>query len=98
MKNNSRWRHGVFFSFIFIVAVLGLALPRLRSVEPNADPEERGQTSYMPVDIKESFSSIMARMTAAKPDVEKEHADLLNERYDLSDRPAPGVFMDRTKP
>ena len=57
-----------------------------------------GQTSYMPVDIKESFSSIMSRMTAAKPGIEKKHADLLNERYDLSDRPAPGVTMDRGKP
>jgi cytochrome c peroxidase len=96
MKINSRWMHGVFL--LFIIAVLGLALPQLRSVEPNADPQERGQTSYMKVDITEPFSSIMARMTAAKPGIEKEHTDLLNERYDLSDRPAPGVFMDRTKP
>ena len=96
MKNNSRWMHGVFL--LLIIAVLGLALPQLRSVEPNADPQERGQTSYMPVDIKESFSSIMSRMTAAKPDIEKEHTDLLNERYDLSDRPAPGVTMERGKP
>jgi hypothetical protein len=32
-----------------------------------AHSQERGQTSYMPVDIKESFASIMSRMTAAKP-------------------------------
>ena len=37
-------------------------------------------------------------MTAAKPDIEKEHTDLLNERYDLSNRPAPGVTMERGKP
>jgi len=96
MKNHSRWMHGA--SFLFIIAGLGLALPQLRSGEPNADSQERGQTSYMPVDIKESFSSIMSRMTAAKPGIEKKHADLLNERYDLSDRPAPGVTMDRGKP
>ncbi len=60
--------------------------------------QERGQTSYMPVDIKESFSSIMSRMTAAKPQIEKEHTDLLNERYDLSNRPAQGVTMSRGKP
>jgi hypothetical protein len=40
MKNNSRWMHCVFL--LFIIAVLGLALPQLRSVEPNADPQERG--------------------------------------------------------
>ena len=70
MRNNSRWMHGVFL--LFIIAVLGLALPQLRSVEPNADPQERGQTSYMPVDIKESFASIMSRMTAAKSGIERD--------------------------
>jgi cytochrome c peroxidase len=63
-----------------------------------AQQEQRGQTSYMPVDIKEPFASIMARMTAAKPGIAKEHNALLNERYDLSDRPVPGVTMERGKP
>jgi cytochrome c peroxidase len=58
----------------------------------------RGQSSYAPVDIKEAFASIMARMTRAKPEVEKRQADLLNERYDLSNRPAPGITMSRGKP
>jgi hypothetical protein len=51
----------------------------------------QGATSYAPVDIKEDFAATMARMKAAKPGVEKKHADLLNERYDLSNRPALGV-------
>jgi hypothetical protein len=63
-----------------------------------AQQEQRGQTSYMKVDQTESFASMMARMTAAKPAIEKEHNALLNERYDLSDRPAQGVKMDRGKP
>jgi cytochrome c peroxidase len=63
-----------------------------------AQQEQRGQTSYMPVDIKETFASIMARMTKAKPAIEKEHTDLLNERYDLANRPAQGVTMSRGKP
>jgi hypothetical protein len=37
-------------------------------------------------------------MVAAKPGIMKRQMDLLNERYDLSDRPARGVVMDRTKP
>src|SRR5258706_13808843 len=69
-----------------------------QSPTPIPPGPERGQTSYMPVAIKESFSSIMSRMTAAKPDIEKEHTELLNQRYDLSNRPAPGVTMDRGKP
>jgi cytochrome c peroxidase len=60
--------------------------------------QERGQTSYMPVDIKETFAAIMARMTTAKPAIEKAHTDLLNECYDLADRAAQGVTMSRGKP
>jgi cytochrome c peroxidase len=63
-----------------------------------AQQQQRGQTSYAPVDIKETFASIMARMTAAKPGIEKQHMDLLNERYDLTNRPAQGVTMSRGKP
>jgi cytochrome c peroxidase len=58
----------------------------------------RGKTSYMPVDISEPFSAIFARLSAQKADVTREHMTLLNERYDLSNRPAAGVTMDRTKP
>src|SRR3977135_991198 len=57
----------------------------------------RGKTSYMPIDITEPFSSIFARLSAQKPEVTREHMALLNERYDLSNRPAAGVTMDRTK-
>src|ERR1700692_5037927 len=58
----------------------------------------RGKMSYMPVDITEPFSAMFARLSAQKPDVTREHMVLLNERYDLGDRPAAGVTMDRTKP
>ena len=60
-----------------------------------AQHEQRGATSYMPVDIKESFASIIARMKAAKPDIEKEHTNLLSARYDLSNRPAKDATMSR---
>src|SRR6202162_3020712 len=63
-----------------------------------AQQEQRGATSYAPVDIKQPFASIMARMKAAKPDVEKKHADVLAERYDLANRPAQGATMSRGKP
>ena len=62
-----------------------------------AEDSGKGATSYAPVDIKEDFASIMARMKAAKPAVEKKHKDLLNLRYDLSNRPAKGVAMSRGK-
>jgi cytochrome c peroxidase len=63
-----------------------------------AQQEQRGKTSYMPVDIKESFASIKSRMTAAKAGIENKQSELLKERYDLSNRPAQGVTMSRGKP
>ena len=36
-----------------------------------AEDAGKGATSYAPVDIKEDFASMMARMRAAKPVVEK---------------------------
>jgi len=56
------------------------------------------KTSYMPVVDKESFSAVHDRMSEAKPAVMKRQATLLAERYDLSDRPAAGAVMDRSKP
>ncbi|MEK7241925.1 MAG: cytochrome B6 [Planctomycetota bacterium] len=60
------------------------------------EPEKKG-SSYAPVVIKEDFATIMARMKTARPEVMKRHLDLLNERYDLSDRPAKDVTMSRGK-
>lgn len=55
-------------------------------------------TSYMPVDIKEEFSSIMERMQAAKPEIEKRQQELLALRYDLTDRPMKSATMSGGKP
>ncbi|MHB8303750.1 MAG: hypothetical protein ACYDC6_13060 [Acidobacteriaceae bacterium] len=56
------------------------------------------KNSYMPVVDRESFATVHDRMVAAKAGTMKRQMDLLEERYDLSDRPASGVAMDRTKP
>ena len=58
-----------------------------------ADPP----SSYSPVVAKEPFAKVMARMKAARAGVMKKHMGLLQERYDLSDRPAKGVTMSRGK-
>jgi cytochrome c peroxidase len=58
----------------------------------------RGLTSYQPVAIDQTFSAVMAHDLAAKPGIEREHQAMLEERYDLSDRPARGVTMERGKP
>ncbi len=49
-------------------------------------------------DTAADFSAAMAKMKAAKPAVQKKHADLLAARYDLGDRAAKGVAMTRGKP
>jgi len=54
-------------------------------------------SSYAPVVIQEDFSSVMQRMTAAKAAIATRQSALLDERYDLSDRPASGVTMTRGK-
>ena len=80
------------------LAIVGLSVAFGRADAQQTQQAERGQSSYMPVDITEPFASIRARLSAAKPAVEQEHNALLNERYDLSDHPAAGVTMDRVKP
>ena len=70
----------------------------IMSISTFAQSPLKGESSYSPVVIKESFEAIMARMKAAKPEVMKRQMDLLNERYDLSNRPASGVTMSRGKP
>jgi cytochrome c peroxidase len=54
-------------------------------------------TSYMPVDIKQDFATTMKKMQAAKPAIDQRQQKLLEERYDLSNRPANGVSMSRGK-
>jgi cytochrome c peroxidase len=63
---------------------------------PPPNPNEK-KTSYMPVDIKEEFASIMSRMSAAKAAVMRRQMDLLAQRYDLANRPSADTRMSRGK-
>ncbi|GEP43594.1 cytochrome b6 [Brevifollis gellanilyticus] len=47
---------------------------------------------------KESFPDLVKRLEADKPKFAKRHQDLLNERYDLSDKPVEGLTMTNGKP
>src|SRR5664279_78688 len=60
--------------------------------------QQQVKNSYAPVVDTETFATIHDRMVAAKPAIMKRQMDLLQERYDLSDRPAKAVVMDRAKP
>jgi cytochrome c peroxidase len=56
------------------------------------------KSSYAPVVMREPLDAVMHKMKAAKPEIMKRQMDLLNARYDLTDRPAKGVTMSRGKP
>lgn len=74
------------------IGLAGIAAIALADDKPDAPP-----SSYMPVVIKEKFSAVMARMKAQKPALMKTQKTLLEQRYDLSDRPAKDVRMSGGK-
>jgi cytochrome c peroxidase len=76
----TRWT--VFAIICSLVLLLGVAFA-----------QEMVKTSYSPVVIKEPFSKTVARMKNAKAEVMQRQMDLLNERYDLSNRPVEGLMM-----
>ncbi|KTD61098.1 cytochrome B6 [Legionella spiritensis] len=55
-------------------------------------------SSYSPVVIKEDFKTIVKNMEAEKPAIAKRHQDLLNQRYNLDNKPSPTVKMTGGKP
>jgi cytochrome c peroxidase len=77
--------------------MLGIALAVLVSCPTGAVCQEPRPSSYSPVVITEPFETIQKRMEAAKPQVMERQMQLLQQRYDLSDRPARGVAMSRGK-
>ncbi len=83
-----------------LAIVAAMALVPLRvSTQPQAQPTGPDHpTSYMKVDITEDFAVTLARLQAVRAAVEQRQQALLALRYDLSNRPAPGVTMYRGKP
>lgn len=80
-------RHsGIRFTFIGAVCLLLIVIGA-------AFAQDTVKSSYSPVVIKEPFKQLMARMKAAKPEIMQRQSILLNERYDLSNKPAKGVMM-----
>ena len=78
---------------IILNFMAGVIAATLLAQEPAKKP-----SSYMPVVIQEDFAGIMSRMSAAKAGIMQRQKSLLEDRYDLSDRPASGVTMSRGKP
>ena len=77
---------------LLAVATLAASIAFVRTEEPGG-----GGTSYAPVAAEEDLQATMARMKAAKPAVMRRQRDLLEQRYDLADRPVQGVTMSGGK-
>jgi cytochrome c peroxidase len=75
---------------------LGTAAERPTRHEP--PPSEERSTSYMPVAIEKDFAEVMEQDKADKPKIMERQRALLEERYDLEDRPAKAVTMSAGKP
>src|ERR1700687_849570 len=87
------------WEIVGVIVACVAAMATLYAKNPQkTEPAPPVKSSYLPVVEKETFDAMHARMTAAKAGVMKRQMDLLATRYDLSDRPAPGVVMDRSKP
>jgi cytochrome c peroxidase len=83
--------------FLGVSLVLGMG-SFWGSKDAKADKPKEQESSYMQVKITEPFTTTMARMKGEKDQVMTRHKDLLEKRYDLSDRPAKGVTSTRGKP
>ena len=80
------------------ILTIGIVIVSLSAEDSSQTPVPAQKSSYLPVVDKESFSTVRNRMSEAKPGIMKRQMDLLGERYDLSNRPAKGAVMDRSKP
>jgi len=69
-----------------------LLLPSPRGIPP-APP-----SSYLPVVSGETFAAKRDRMAADRPRLAQAQLALLRDRYDLDDRPVPGLTMSGGKP
>ncbi len=84
------------------VRALGVLLVTLFLLGVTINPSEaqvadRAKTSYAPVTVTEPFDATMKRMSDAKAEIMARQKKLLDDRYDLGNKPADGVKMFRGK-
>ena len=87
---------GLFAALLIAVANPGLAAPK--ADKEKSEKEIKRETSYMPVNMNDSFDDIKSRREDEQGVRARRHETLLKERYDLRSRPNPNVKMTRGKP
>lgn len=90
-RNRSRQRAK--FLKLFIVGIFALAAVTIVGFGWLGNPATKAKS-----ETDDDFATTMAKMKAAKAAIMKRQADLLNERYDLSNRPSKDAKMSRGKP
>jgi cytochrome c peroxidase len=81
-----------------LVVIVGLAmLVGAASAQNRPAPARPATGAASAPAAAPSFQSVMEKMKAEKPDIQKRHAALLAARYDLADRPAADAKMTRGK-
>ena len=77
--------------------LVGLAALAIVFASGAQEVAPRGATSFAPVSGTEPFAKVVERMSKAKPGVMQKQMTLLQERYDLADKPGDAK-MSRGKP
>jgi cytochrome c peroxidase len=88
---------GVALAAAVAVTVFGCRAPEADAESTPAGVPRRGDTSYLST-IEQPFDKVYAQLSRDKPAVMQRQLALLRDRYDLSDRPEPGMTMTRGKP
>jgi cytochrome c peroxidase len=84
---------------MLVSTALSTSIIAITMAANSADAADAPPSSYAPVVEQESFDAVRQRMESEKPAIENAFRDLLDQRYDLSDDPIPGVTSSgREKP
>lgn len=92
--NKKRVMSAAVTALILVVASAGIARD-LKPIPKDVDPIVE---TYMPVAIEKSFDEIMKQDVKERSKYMKRQMDLLERRYDLSDRPADVMMSGGRKP
>jgi cytochrome c peroxidase len=86
------------FGIAALGAVIALGMTHVEAQRQSRQgPQKPPPTSYMPVVETERFEVVRQRMSRAKPVIMQRQQRLLEQRYDLADRPIEGVTMSGGK-
>ena len=96
MKRATQQQRPLVVAFLVIMAMCSAVADAQDSAEQAAS--QKNASTKLAVDLPDDFQTVRIRMEAAKPAIHQRHLDLLKQRYDLGDYPAPGVTMARQKP